>query len=78
MLAVSLESDYFSFYCHISEYGEKGQLVKVRPIDAYKRLLLPKLATYASPENLQKYVIKKITTESNFVSRSVSYVSMLQ
>lgn len=33
--------------------GHKGEQVSVRPIFAYEHLLLPKLAVYASPENLE-------------------------
>lgn len=34
--------------------GNKGELVSVRPAYAYCNLILPKLAVYASPENLEK------------------------
>lgn len=33
--------------------GHKGEQVSVKPNFAYERLLLPKLAVYASPENLE-------------------------
>lgn len=33
--------------------GHKGQQVSVKPNFAYERLLLPKLAVYASPENFE-------------------------
>lgn len=33
--------------------GHKGEQVSVKPTFAYERLLLPKLAVYASPENLE-------------------------
>ncbi|XP_077285329.1 mitochondrial ribosomal protein L9 [Arctopsyche grandis] len=61
----------------VPEYGEKGQLVKVRPQNAYKCLLLPKLAIYASPENLQKYDVKTITTVSTVASKTFFYMSEL-
>lgn len=39
--------------------GKKGELVKVRPTFAYNKLLLPGLAVYATPENIEKYKPKK-------------------
>jgi len=33
--------------------GHQGEQVSVRPTYAYENLLLPKLAVYASPENLE-------------------------
>lgn len=34
--------------------GHQGELVSVRPTYAYDQLLLPKLAIYASPDNLER------------------------
>lgn len=39
------------------ELGSRGQVVKVSPYKARNHLLLPGLAVYASPENLEKYSI---------------------
>lgn len=35
--------------------GIKGEIVTVRPNFAYNNLLLPGLAVYATPENVQKF-----------------------
>lgn len=47
-----LKSTYtFFFICE--GIGHKGETVSVRPTYAYEHLLLPKLAVYASPENIE-------------------------
>lgn len=33
--------------------GQQGEQVSVKPTYAYENLILPKLAVYASPENLE-------------------------
>lgn len=38
--------------------GQKGEIVKVRPTLAYTKLLLPGLAAYVTPENVEKYKAK--------------------
>ncbi|KAJ8714032.1 hypothetical protein PYW08_007652 [Mythimna loreyi] len=35
--------------------GNKGDILNLRPIQAYRDYLMPGLAVYASPENLEKY-----------------------
>lgn len=35
--------------------GRKGEVVKLRPNYAYNHLLLPGLADYVTPENIEKY-----------------------
>ncbi|CAK9814046.1 39S ribosomal protein L9, mitochondrial [Anthophora quadrimaculata] len=66
----------------IEEYGEKGQMIKVPSIKGYETLILPKLATYASPENIKKYFIedafinKDIDEHSSrFVERTMTILS---
>lgn len=45
---------YSSLNCFIDlGLGHQGELVSVRPTYAYDKLLLPKLAVYASPDNLE-------------------------
>ena len=39
----------------LSGLGSRGEVVEVAPHKARKELLLPGLAVYASPENLEKY-----------------------
>lgn len=41
---------------YVEGLGNVGEKVSVRPFYAYKHLLLPGLAVYATPENLEKYV----------------------
>jgi len=40
---------------YVDGLGHAGELVKMKPIAAYNRLLLPGLAVYNTPENLKKY-----------------------
>lgn len=40
---------------YVEGIGRKGETVSMRPNVAYQKLLLPGLAVYASPENIQKY-----------------------
>lgn len=44
---------------YINGVGKKGEIVKVRPNFAYKGLLLPGLAAYVTPENIEKYKLKE-------------------
>lgn len=37
--------------------GNEGEVLSLRPTIAYKDFLIPGLAVYASPENLEKYQI---------------------
>lgn len=39
--------------------GQKGEIVKVKPNFAYNSLLLPGLADYVTPENVEKYKPKE-------------------
>jgi len=50
--------------------GHKGEQVSVKPTYAYDNLLLPKLAVYASPENIENmknnlYQVKQTETPSS-------------
>lgn len=45
--------------------GNKGDLVSVRPLYAYNKLLLPGLAVYDTPENQLKYKKTETSTVTN-------------
>lgn len=57
--------------------GQKGEVVNARPNFAYQKLLLPGLAAYATPENIEKFKAKvEEKTEkmhSSQFSQRVSY-----
>lgn len=56
--------------------GRKGDIVNVKPMRAYNDLLLPGLATYVTPENIEKYT-KDVddTDEENYSSSYAKKVS---
>ncbi|XP_017891800.1 39S ribosomal protein L9, mitochondrial [Ceratina calcarata] len=69
---------------NVKDVGEKGQKVSMRSQRAYETLILPKLAVYATPENLEKYLIedkedrKKLQEfSSQFVERTMNLLSQL-
>lgn len=43
------------FLIYFSDYGKRGQILSVPRQVALKELLLPQLAVYASPENLEQF-----------------------
>jgi large subunit ribosomal protein L9 len=47
---------------YVAGIGRKGEVVNVSPSIAYNQLLLPGLATYVTPENVEKY--SKLTAEN--------------
>lgn len=61
--------------------GESGDLVSVKPHFGRQNLILPKLAVYASPENLEKYAdlieARKTSTKTKFSSLYVYLVLRL-
>lgn len=66
----------------VNNIGEKGERVSVPYVRAYEALILPKLAVYATPENLEKYIIEDTTEKkkvssfsSQFVERTISVLS---
>ncbi|XP_043581778.1 39S ribosomal protein L9, mitochondrial [Bombus pyrosoma] len=66
----------------VKNIGEKGQKVSVSSQKAYESLILPKLAVYATPENLKKYIIEDIDVQrrlskysSQFVEKTISTLS---
>lgn len=66
---------------YISGHGEKGDLVALTSRKAYKSLLLPGFAVYATPENMKKYNITNDTPANSTSSkslfiRSVSFFSI--
>lgn len=40
---------------YVNGIGRKGEIVNVAPTKAYNELLLPGLATYVTPANIEKY-----------------------
>lgn len=68
---------------NVKNIGEKGELITMSSLRAYNFLLLPKLAVYATPENIKKYIIedeaerKKFRTSSSpFVERTLQQLSI--
>ncbi|CAK9822334.1 39S ribosomal protein L9, mitochondrial [Anthophora retusa] len=66
----------------MKDWGVKGQMIQVPSIKGYETLILPKLATYATPENIEKYVIKDALIKqdvfgysSQFVERTMTLLS---
>ncbi|XP_075983000.1 mitochondrial ribosomal protein L9 [Anticarsia gemmatalis] len=61
--------------------GSKGDILTLRPNEAYSDFLLPGLAVYASPENLEKYKMEENTTKvvdqysSPYVHRTMGCLS---
>ncbi|XP_054010572.1 39S ribosomal protein L9, mitochondrial [Hylaeus anthracinus] len=60
--------------------GVRGQQIAVKYESAYTKYLLPKVATYATPENIEKYkdILNKIdinTGSSQFAQRAVNLLS---
>lgn len=65
---------------YVKGLGNAGTRITMSPTKAYSKLLLPKLADYASPENIEKY--SKLATEvdetpfsSASVEQTMSYLS---
>lgn len=67
---------YYNLLC-ILGVGNVGDLVKMRPLKAYKELLLPGLAVYATQENMIKYKMdeEKPKTEDLYSSPYVQRVN---
>ncbi|XP_076667024.1 mitochondrial ribosomal protein L9 [Andrena cerasifolii] len=66
----------------VKRVGTKGQKVTVAPFKAYNNLLLPKLAVYATPENMKEYTIDDAEAKkdmniqsSEFVDKTLSVLS---
>ena len=63
---------------YVDGIGKKGEVVKQRPNFAYNNLLLPGLAVYVTPENIEKYKSDSIESEnepkhsSPYAQRTVS------
>lgn len=66
---------------YVSGLGNVGTRVSMHPSIAYPKLLLPKLADYATPENIEKYT--KLATDlgddipfsSSSVEKTIKYLS---
>lgn len=66
---------------YVQGLGERGDRVFVRPNIAYNKLLLPGLAVYATPTNIERYckeeTDRKLTYSSPFVQRTLGFLSNL-
>ena len=67
---------------NVKNIGTKGQKVTIGPIKAYESLLLPKLAVYATPENIKEYISDDSEAKqdmniqsSEFVDKTLSELS---
>lgn len=66
---------------YVAELGNVGTRVSMHPALAYPKFLLPKLADYATPENIEKYT--KLATDqgddtpfsSTLVEKTIKYLS---
>lgn len=55
--------------------GNVGEKVCVRQNYAYDKLLIPGLAVYASPENIERYSDQNVNKEKEYSSANALYVS---
>ncbi|KAJ8867397.1 hypothetical protein PR048_031198 [Dryococelus australis] len=67
---------------YVTGLGDIGDRVSVKSMAAYNKLLLPGLAVYATPENVEKYSklkseVTKPKFSSQFASRTVDYLSIM-
>lgn len=53
---------------YVEGYGEKGEKISLKPQKAYNEFLLPGLAVYASPENIEKYLTTKTLEKKTYSS----------
>lgn len=56
---------------YVEGYGEEGEKLSLKRGLAYNSFLLPKLAVYASPENMEKYFIEKSDQKKTYSSLNV-------
>lgn len=69
---------YLFYNIPLSEgVGNKGDILTLRPSEAYREYLMPGLAVYASPKNLEIYKVDetKAIVEAEFSSPYVQRVS---
>lgn len=60
---------------YVDGLGNEGDKVSVAPNYAYNKLLLPGLAIYSTPENIEKYWNKGSNKENEYSSAFALYVS---
>ncbi|XP_076234268.1 mitochondrial ribosomal protein L9 [Calliopsis andreniformis] len=58
----------------IENVGLKGEIISVKSERAYNTLLLPKLAVYATLENIKKYAIDDTETKKDMNIKSSKYI----
>lgn len=56
---------------YVAGLGNVGTRVSMHPLQAYPNLLLPKLADYATPENIEKYTKLAIGQRDNVLFSSI-------
>lgn len=63
----------------VDGFGDAGDIISQPPTKAYNDFLLPGLAVYASPTNIEKYKIKlendEVKKKSHFLQRTVNVLS---
>lgn len=62
---------------YVEGLGNAGDKVSVKPNYAYNKLLLPGLAIYASPRNIEKYFNESSEEKKEYSSAYALYVSIL-
>lgn len=62
---------------YVEGYGNAGDRVSVKANVAYNQLLLPRLAVYASPENLEKYKLVNTENVQKYSSATAQRVSAI-
>nr|XP_003705244.1 PREDICTED: 39S ribosomal protein L9, mitochondrial [Megachile rotundata]XP_012145176.1 PREDICTED: 39S ribosomal protein L9, mitochondrial [Megachile rotundata]XP_012145177.1 PREDICTED: 39S ribosomal protein L9, mitochondrial [Megachile rotundata] len=66
---------------NVRNVGEKGEIITLTSLRAYNQFLLPKLAVYATPENIKKYAIEDVdrkkfrASTSPFVEKTLMELS---
>ena len=61
---------------YVERFGEKGDQLTLKPFTAYRNLLLPGYAVYATPENIEKFLshTKVKTYSSKWASSTQTYL----
>lgn len=58
---------------YIEGFGNRGEIVNVKPTIAYNKLLLPGFAAYVTPANIAKYAKKDGVKEEDEVKHSSQF-----
>lgn len=57
---------------YVEGLGKAGDKVSVRPFAGYDKLIVPGLAVYATPENIEKYLDLSTSAEATIYSSKYS------